>query len=187
MKSLVSDIGEAGRRLLRAFTVFRAAKWLLPVILFGCASYGGSGLRPGLSSLEEVLAVMGPPARQWTGADSSAQLSYPRGPVGLHSYMVFIDARGRLDRIENVMTAESLAKVKAEMGKEEVLRLLGPPVAEWTVYFPARRELAWEWRYCNSWSMIARFHVRIDNDTGRVRSTMSFDETGPDGGYLCAR
>jgi hypothetical protein len=101
--------------------------------------------------------------------------------------MVFIDAKGRLDKIENVMTAESLAKVKAEMGKDEVLRLLGPPVAEWTVYFPARRELAWEWRYCNSWSMIARFHVLIDNDTGRVRSTMSFDETGPDGGYLCAR
>ena len=101
--------------------------------------------------------------------------------------MVFIDARGRLDRIENVMTPEWLAKVKAEMGKEEVLRMLGPPVAEWTVYFPARRELAWEWRYCNSWSMIARFHVLIDNDTGRVRSTMSFDETGPDGGYLCAR
>jgi hypothetical protein len=181
------DAGMATRGQLPASAFFRAAKWLLPIFLFGCASYSGSALTPGSSSLYDVLALMGPPARQWTGTDSSAQLSYPRGPVGLHSYMVFIDAKGRLDKIENVMTAESLAKVKAEMGKDEVLRLLGPPVAEWTVYFPARRELAWEWRYCNSWSMIARFHVLIDNDTGRVRSTMSFDETGPDGGYLCAR
>ena len=182
-----SDAGMAACGPSPAFSFFRAAKWLLPIVLSGCASYGGSSLTPGSSSLHDVLALMGPPARQWTGTDSNTQLSYPRGPVGLHSYMVFIDARGRLDRIENVMTPEWLAKVKAEMGKEEVLRMLGPPVAEWTVYFPARRELAWEWRYCNSWSMIARFHVLIDNDTGRVRSTMSFDETGPDGGYLCAR
>jgi hypothetical protein len=181
------DAGMAARRPSPASSFFRAAKWLLPIVLSGCASYGGSSLTPGSSSLHDVLALMGPPARQWTGTDSNTQLSYPRGPVGLHSYMVFIDARGRLDRIENVMTPEWLTKVKAEMGKEEVLRMLGPPVAEWTVYFPARRELAWEWRYCNSWSMIARFHVLIDNDTGRVRSTMSFDETGPDGGYLCAR
>jgi hypothetical protein len=161
--------------------------WLPVLFLAGCASYSGGGLTPGSSSREDVLAQMGPPAQQWTDAGNGAQLSYPRGPAGLDSYMVFIDARGRLDRIENVLTPDSLAKIKTGMGKDDVLRLIGPPVTEWTVYFPARRELAWEWRYCNSWSMIARFHVLMDNDTGRVRSTMSFDEPGPDGGYLCAQ
>ncbi len=165
----------------------RVAKWLFPLFLVGCAPYGGTGLKPGSSSLEDVLAVMGPAALQWSGPDHSAQLSFPRGPAGLHSYMVFIDKQGRLERIENVMTTESLARVKAEMSKDDVLRLLGPPVPEWTVYFPPRRELAWEWRYCNNWSVTSRFHVLLDNDTGRVRSTMGFEETGPEGAFLCGR
>lgn len=181
------DAGEAARRRTPESSSFMAAKWLLPFVLSGCASYGGSGLTPGSSTLHEVLALMGRPAMQWTGTDGNVQLSYPRGPFGLRSYMVFIDARGRLDRVENVMDPGSLAKVVAGMDEDQVLRTLGPPVPEWSASFPARRELAWEWRYCNARSMIARFHVLLDSDTGRVRSTMSFDESGPEGGILCAR
>jgi hypothetical protein len=182
-----SDAGMAACGPSPASSFFRAAKWLLPIVLSGCASYGGSSLTPGSSSLHDVLALMGQPALQWTGTGGSVQLSYPRGPSGLQSYMVFIDARGRLDRVENVMSAESLAKVAAGMDKDQILRTLGPPVPEWSANFPARRELAWEWRYCNARSMIARFHVLLDSDTGRVRSTMSFDESGPEGGILCAQ
>jgi hypothetical protein len=187
VKSRPPDAGMVARGQLPASAFSRRALWLPALFLVGCASHSGGGLTPGSSSLDDVLAQMGPPARQWTDAGKGAQLSYPRGPAGLHSYMVFIDARGRLDRIENVMTDRSLARVKAGMGKDDVLRLLGPPVPEWTVYFAARRELAWEWRYCNGRSMTARFHVLFDNDTGRVRSTMSFDESGPEGGILCAQ
>ena len=174
------------RRPMLASWISRIAKWLLPVLVFGCASYSGSSLKSGSSSLEDVVAVMGVPALKWTNPDRSVQLSYPRGPEGFHSYMVYVDAGGRLERIENVMDGAAFAKVKAAMTKEDVLRLLGPSVPEWSIYFPARRELAWEWRYCNGRSTSARFHVLFDNDTGRVRSTMAIDDNCMEGGCLCA-
>lgn len=181
------DAGEAVRNRTPASAFLRSTTWLLSCVLVGCASHSGRGLEPGLATLDDVTALMGPPAHLWTGTGNRAQLSYPRGPAGLQSYMVFIDSRGRLDRIENVLTDATLAKVVAGMSREEVLRLVGPPVPEWTAHFSARRELAWEWRYCNDRSMTARFHALFDSDTGRVRSTMTFDETGPEGGILCAR
>lgn len=152
-------------------------KWLLPLFLAGCAAYSGSSLKPGISSLEEVLAVMGPPAQQWTNPDHTIQLSYPKGPSGTDSYMAYVNASGRLERIDNVMTEASFAKVKANLTQEEVLRILGPSVPAWTVSFPARRELAWEWRYCSEAGMLTRFDVIFNSDTGRVRSTQSQAET----------
>jgi len=177
--------GVAGRRREASRLVRGLAKWLLPMLLIGCASYGDNGLVPGMSTLAEVLATMGTPAMQWKNADQSVQLSYPRGPFGLQSYMVHIGPGGRLERIENVLAQASFAKLKPDLSQDEVLRTIGPPIADWTMYFPARRELAWEWRYCNGRGVSSRFHVLFDSDTGRVRSTMSFDETCVEGGCIC--
>jgi len=55
---------------------------LCALTLCGCASYGGAGLKPGQSTLQDVLATMGEPAARWTAPDHSMQLSYPRGPSG---------------------------------------------------------------------------------------------------------
>ena len=163
----------------------RIGKWLLPLFLMGCAAYSGTGLKPGSSSLEEVIAVMGPPALQWTNTDRSVQLSYPRGPAGPHSYMAYVDAGGRLERIENVMAEASFARVKADITTEDVLRILGPSVPSWSVFYPSRRELVWEWRYCDYRGMFARFVVLFDSDIGRVRSTQSIEERCPGFSCLC--
>lgn len=176
----IPDSGRDGHSFVR-----RLGIWLLPLLLIGCASYGGNGLVPGTSTLAEVLATMGKPAMQWKNADQSVQLSYPRGPFGLQSFMVHVGAGGRLERIENVLAQPSFAKLKPDLTQDEVLRTIGPPIADWTMYFPARRELAWEWRYCNGRGVSSRFHVLFDSDTGRVRSTMSFDETCVEGGCIC--
>ena len=50
--------------------------------------------------------------------------------------------------------------------------LLGGGVME----FPARNELAWEWRYCEAWMASARFNVLFDTGSGLVRSTLSVRE-----------
>ena len=45
-----------------------------------------------------------------------------------------------------------------------------------TLYFAARDELVWEWRWCDDWSEPARFNVLFDGTSGKVRSTASLTE-----------
>lgn len=177
---------------LRFFCLGPLSKWLTryalaasAALLEGCAGFSGSGLQPGSATLEEVIATMGAPAMRWTRDDRGAQLSYPRGPGALYSYMVHVAPDGRLERIENVMDSKVFARIRPGFTKDDVLRTVGPPVPGWEVYFPARRELAWEWRYCTGLGMSARYHVLFDGDTDTVRSTMTFDESCSEGGCLC--
>jgi hypothetical protein len=148
---------------------------LCAAALCGCSSYGGGSLKPGQSTLQDVRAAMGEPALQWTNPDHSMQLSYPRGPAGFHSFMVYLDPAGRVTRIQNVMDSASFYRIEPGMSEEDVLRILGPPVPAWTNYFEARRELVWEWRYCNEFSQTSRFDVLFDGDRHTVRT--SFGQT----------
>ena len=144
--------------------------------LSGCAGYSGSDLIPGRSTLQDVRASMGEPAVQWVAPDHSTQLSYPRGPAGFHSYMVYLDPSGRLQRIENVMDPASFYRIEPGMTEEDVVRILGPSVPAWTQYFAARRELVWEWRYCNEFSQTSRFDVLFDGDRHTVRTSFGTPE-----------
>ena len=114
---------------------------------------------------------------QWTHPDGSRQLAFPRGPAGLQTYMAFIGADGKLQRIENVLTAAGFSRITAGMGQDQVLRTLGPPVPAWTRYFERRDELVWEWRYCDDWSEPARFNVLFDATQAVVRTTLSQTES----------
>lgn len=168
--------------------------FLLPFIsaflLAACAPYDGAGLRPGESRLDDVLHTMGQPAMRWQDPDGSLQLSYPRGPMGVHSYMLRLDAGGRLQSIGNVMDMKSFARIRPGMVQSEVLYVLGP--AAGSDYYRARDELVWEWRYCDDWNQLARFFVLFDGTQGAVRSTMSLRESqvgscGFDGSCFCGR
>jgi hypothetical protein len=149
---------------------------LSTMLLAGCASYGGSGLKPGAARLDDVQAVMGPPAMLWQDADGSVQLAYPRGPYGYHTFMVNLGPDGRLQRIANVLDEESFVRIRAGMTKEQVLRVLGPPDYSLSVYFKARDELVWDWRYCQIIGTPAHFFVLFDGTSGAVRSTMTQSE-----------
>jgi hypothetical protein len=150
-------------------------------------SYGGAMLQPGQATLQDVIAAMGEPAEQWTDADHSMQLSYPRGPAGYHSFMVHLDPAGRLQRIDNVMDEVHFQQISHAMTEAEVRRTLGPPVPAWTSYFEARRELVWEWRYCNEFGQGAHFDVLLDGDRHTVRTTMSWIEYCGAAPCLCGR
>lgn len=162
----------------------------LCLIVSGCASYAGSRLKAGISTLADVQAEMGEPALRWRDADGSEQLAYPRGPDGPHTYMVFIGPDGRLQKIVNVLDMPYFARL--EPGKNDqaaVLRLYGPPVPQWTVFYAARNELVWEWLFCDDSSHLARFDVLFDGSTGIVRSSMQRpDMRGSDGVVpMCGR
>ena len=149
---------------------------LFILLVAGCASYSGSGLTPGMSTLDEVIHDMGQPAMQWSDADVGMQLAYPRGPNGVHTFMIYLDVDGRLVRIENVMKEATFELVRPGMKPAEVLRLLGPSEPGWTTYYQARNELVWEWRFCDAWSQRGRFDVKFDNTSGLVRSSKSRPE-----------
>jgi hypothetical protein len=78
---------------------------------------------------------------------------------------------------------EHFARIEpGKSDKESVLRLIGPPVPQWTNYFKARDELVWEWQFCDSWNQLARFDVLFDASTGVVRTSYQRQALmGPDG------
>lgn len=160
---------------------------LSALLLAACASYSGTDLKPGEAQLENVLRNMGNPAIRWQDPDESQQLAYPRG---IHTFMVHIGPDGKLQRIENVMDMKIFARIRPDMTKSQVLRILGPSEPSGSAYFKARDELVWEWRYCDEWNEPARFDVLFDGNTEVVRSTMSLTESqmglcGMDGPCLC--
>lgn len=149
---------------------------LLTLFLGACAAYDGRGLPGEHATRAEVEARMGPPALAWTNPDGSQQLAYPRGPAGVHTFMAEIGPDGRLKSLRNVLDSSHFARIVPGLSQDEVLHLIGPPVPGWTVTFPRRDELVWEWRYCDDWNEPARFNVLFAASNGRVRSTLSLSE-----------
>ena len=149
---------------------------MLALLITGCASYDGRGLKPGVSNLDDVTQLMGEPALRWQEPDGGQLLAYPRGPAGFNTYMVTIGSNGLLASRQAVLNMKHFALIREGMTPEEVLRILGPSVPAWTIYFERRDELVWEWRYCDAWNEPARFNVLFDNTTKKVRTTQSYAE-----------
>ena len=146
---------------------------LAALLLSGCASYDGAGLRPGVATEHDVVGLMGQPAMRWGTADGARVLAYPRGPEGYQTYFATIAPDGKLAGIANVLTDKHFTRIQPGMSKTQVLHLIGPPYAPWTAYFKARDELVWEWRYCSVQKEASYFDVLFDASTGKVRSTQS--------------
>lgn len=150
---------------------------LITLLLSACASYDGRGLQPGAAGLDDVVRVMGQPAMRWQNPDGSRQLAYPRGPMGVDTFMVVIGADGKLKSLGNVLDAKHFAQIQPGMTKDQVLRILGPSEPSWTTYYKRRDELVWEWRYCNPLRQLSRFDVMFDGSKDTVRSSMEMSES----------
>lgn len=150
----------------------RLAVVVLALLGSACASYSGGNLEPGIATLSDVEATMGEPALRWKDDDGREQLAYPRGPQATQTFMVYVDAQGRLERIEGVLDTRHFARIEpGRTDQAAILRLLGPPQPQWTAYFERRDELVWEWRICDDWGMQAFLDVLFDGTTGIVRSS----------------
>ena len=149
---------------------------LMTVLLSACAVLGGPAFTPGTTSQKEVLSYKGPPAHIADEANGIKRLFWPTGPMGTSTIMARFDAQQRLLSYEEVLNMEHFADIQPGMSMDDVMRLIGPPYAGWTAYFKARDELAWEWRYCDSWNGAARFSVLFDGTSKKVRSTISLTE-----------
>ncbi|HEY6281329.1 MAG TPA: outer membrane protein assembly factor BamE [Burkholderiales bacterium] len=156
--------------------LFRSALLGLTILalLAGCASYSGRGLKPGIATETEVREEMGAPAATWETPGGSVW-AYPRGPLGLETYLVRFDASGRLELIEQVLNDERFAQIIPGMTQDYVLHLIGPPFQ--TIKFPRTDDTSWDYRYRDTWSQTALFSVIFDQ-ADLVKGTFKQREVG---------
>ena len=114
------------------------------LLLAACASYSGSTLKPGVSTVAEVEATMGKPALVREGAGGEKVYWYPRLPMARESFAARISPEGKLISVEQRLTDQHIAKIRpGQSTAEDVLDILGPP-ADVYRYSRQQRE-AWEY------------------------------------------
>ncbi len=113
--------------------------------LAGCTSYSPQGLQTGHVEAQ-VRQQMGEPTGRYPLADGATRLEYARGPVGRHTYMIDLDAQGRLLQWEQVLDAWTFAQMSPGLPKAEVLRRVGRPAHTMRVH--SGNEV-WSWRHAN--------------------------------------
>jgi hypothetical protein len=94
----------------------------------GCVSFDGAGLVPGQSDARKVEEVMGQPKERLTVAGGESIWFYPHGPFGATTYAVRLSAGGVMQSVEQVLTYENIARLRAgETTSRQVREILGPP------------------------------------------------------------
>jgi outer membrane protein assembly factor BamE (lipoprotein component of BamABCDE complex) len=135
---------------------------LLGLAAAGCASYDGHSLRPGMSTEAEVRAVMGQPAAEFRDSDGTRRLVYPRGPLGTQTYVADVDANGVLAALRPVLSDDTFNRIQPGMTRDDILRMIGPPGE--TMAFPLSGQVAWDYRYVDTWGYPAIFSVAFDKN-----------------------
>ena len=125
--------------LSRALAAFASA-----IGFYGCDGFHLARLKPGDATARDVRERLGPPAAEWPNSDGGATWEYPRGPQGTRCWMLTLDDRGVLQKIEQALTEANFSRIENGWSAEQVRRLLGKPASE--VTFPLKPEVVWEWR-----------------------------------------
>lgn len=94
-----------------------------------------------------AVAALGRPTARYAMPDGATRLEFARGPLGRETFMVDLDAQGRVTQAEQVLDLWHLRRVTDGMDREALLRLLGRPGDRQREYMD--RE-TWYWRYANN-------------------------------------
>ena len=128
------------------------AAWVLVAALAGCAIPQPKRVLAGQDE-PEVLAAMGQPTGRYPLADGAQRLEFAQGPMGVRTWMVDLDAAGKVSKIHQVMDSDYFDQVQDGMSRDALLLLLGRP---------ASRQREWQdretlsWRYDNGDCLWAR-------------------------------
>lgn len=144
-----------------------AALAALAALLAACAigPYSPGGVPPG-ASRDEVLRIMGPPTATYTLPDGRQRLEYNRMPAGRQTFMVDLDAAGRMAHWENVLDENHFATIRPGMATADVLRLIGPPTFT-SQYQRPEPGYTWNYRFETIQRCIV-FQVDFNAATGKV-------------------
>jgi len=142
-----------------------AARWpaaLALTLLLGCGTIPLPGqLREGMTE-PEVSAAMGQPTGRYAIPNGATRLEFATGPLGRETWMVDLDASGRMTKAEQVLDGWHFLKVSEGMDRDAVSRILGRPGE---VRRDHQKRDNWFWRYNNNDCLIA---VATFDTDGRV-------------------
>src|SRR6266516_2632616 len=158
-------------------TFFRAAFLLFPALFAaGCASF--SAINPGASARQvETLVVA--PAHVWKNADGSEVWEYPRGPLGVETYMVTLGSDRVVREVRQVLSDETISKLHVGMSRDEVRRLLGSPRD--IGFSDLNDEEIWSWRYREWGVRNMELYAQLDRPTGVLKKMTRFQVDTSDG------
>ncbi|HSW26627.1 MAG TPA: hypothetical protein VLJ62_27990 [Burkholderiaceae bacterium] len=95
-------------------------------LLIACA-----GLRPPTDlkgrTEAEVVQAMGQPTGRYTLPDNGRRLEYAKGPAGRETFMVDLDAQGRVVQMEQVLDVNHFDVINPGMKEADLLRFIGRP------------------------------------------------------------
>jgi hypothetical protein len=136
----------------------------LAAMLAGCANF--AAISPGASA-QELEARVGTPARVWKNPDGSEAWEYPRGPLGVETYMVTLGPDRTVREIRQVLSEEYISKLHAGMSRDDVGRLVGTP--RYISFSALNDEEIWSWRY-REWSVRdMELYAQFDRATGALK------------------
>ncbi|MFN3566010.1 MAG: hypothetical protein ACK4V1_08515 [Burkholderiaceae bacterium] len=140
----------------------------------GCAT--PAAVAPGTPE-SQLRAQFGHPAAEHALEAGAKRLEYP-GPFQQTKYMVDVDASGRVQRVEQVLTFEKFARLRVGIDdRTVVLREFGVPFYEQR--FPLAGLTAWMYPYKENGVWDSEMAVYFDKD-GIVRKV----ESGPDPRFI---
>jgi len=130
-----------------------------------------SAIAPGASA-QQVETLVGAPASVWKNPDGSEVWEYPRGPLGVETYMVTLGSDRAVREVRQVLNDETIAKLQVGMSREEVRRMIGKPrdigFSDYT------DEEIWSWRY-RAWRVRTMdLYVQFDRPTGALKRVSKF-------------
>jgi len=142
-----------------------AISCLVAALLAACATPGPADLKPGASA-DEIRAQMGTPAATHALPNGGKRLEFSGS--GAMTYMLDVDASGRLVKWTQVLTEANFRNIVPGMTREEVLMTLGRP----SNIAPGGRQGGQVWSYNFRNTQCQWFQVPIGAD-GRTSSAGS--------------
>ena len=148
---------------------------LAAALVAGCATaYAPTSVHAG-DSRATVIAQMGEPVATYATPGGGQRLEYSHMPAGLMTWMVDLDAAGKVLRWEQVLDEAHFGAIGPGLTEAEVRQLIGPPSERGHYWRPVEAQ-TWRYRFQTVQRCIV-FELSFGVKTGR---TLEYGTYPPD-------
>ena len=137
-----------------------------------CTSYQPQAIHAGQSAAE-LTPLMGQPTGHYTMPSGNQRLEFATGPQGRVTWMVDLDAQGRVVKAEQVLNEQHFTEVQRNferMNSQDLLRALGRPAQVRSGGWQGGQ--VWSWRYPTNECFWFQVSIR---DNGKLRDGGTYD------------
>uniref|UniRef100_UPI003F655849 hypothetical protein n=1 Tax=Castellaniella ginsengisoli TaxID=546114 RepID=UPI003F655849 len=149
------------RSLLRGALMTGAGFWLA-----GCAHIAAT---PPGTPLAQVAAQFGAPTLRCTDRQGRDRAVWSRQPLGQYAWGATVDAQGRVQGVEPILTDAHFQILKQGVWTAEQVRCeFGPPAIIDTAGLPNVRQIVWSYRYKQDHTWNSLMYVFMGPDGRQV-------------------